>query len=224
MKKILILIFTVLFSTSGMTGQTCSKYYPLKEGVKFQITTYDKKDRPSAVINYEVKEFDGTKALMATEVFDDKDRLVVSSDYNISCIGNGISIDFKSMMSPDLFKQYSEMEIDMDGTDIQIPNNLEAGQELPDANMDMTIKMGPMNMNMSINMVNRVVEGKESITTPAGTFNCVVISYETEMKMGATRTGTSKQWLAEGVGMVKHEDYNKSGKLVSSSLLTSYSE
>jgi len=223
MKKLLVFLLT-LFSISGIFSQNCSKYYPLKEGVKFQITTYDKKDKPSAVINYEVKEFDGTKALMATEVFDDKDKLVLSSDYNISCIGNGISIDFKSLMSPDLFKQYSEMEIDMDGTDIQIPNNLETGQELPDANMDMTIKMGPINMNMSINMVNRVVEGKESVTTPAGNFNCIVISYETEMKMGATRTGTSKQWLAEGIGMVKHEDYNKNGKLVSSSLLTSYSE
>ena len=223
MKKLLVFLLT-LFSISGIFSQNCSKYYPLKEGVKFQITTYDKKDKPSAVINYEVKEFDGTKALMATEVFDDKDKLVLSSDYNISCIGNGISIDFKSLMSPDLFKQYSEMEIDMDGTDIQIPNNLETGQELPDANMDMTIKMGPINMNMSINMVNRVVEGKESVTTPAGNFNWIVISYETEMKMGATRTGTSKQWLAEGIGMVKHEDYNKNGKLVSSSLLTSYSE
>lgn len=223
MKKLLVFLLT-LFSISGIFSQNCSKYYPLKEGVKFQITTYDKKDKPSAVINYEIKEFDGTKALMATEVFDDKDKLVLSSDYNISCIGNGISIDFKSLMSPDLFKQYSEMEIDMDGTDIQIPNNLETGQELPDANMDMTIKMGPINMNMSINMVNRVVEGKESVTTPAGNFNCIVISYETEMKMGATRTGTSKQWLAEGIGMVKHEDYNKNGKLVSSSLLTSYSE
>lgn len=223
MKKMFMLLFTVLFTISGVSAQDCSKYYPLKEGAKFQITTYDKKNKPSAVINYEVKDFDGSKAIMSTEVFDDKDRLVVSSDYDISCVGNGISIDFKSMMSPDLFKQYNDMEIDMDGTDIQIPNNLEAGQELPDANMDMTIKVGPMNMNMSINMVERVVEGTESVTTPAGTFNCVVISYVTEMKMGATRTGTSKQWLAEGIGMVKHEDYNKSGKLVSSSLLTSYS-
>src|SRR5690606_41309365 len=142
MKKLFICLLTFILSTSGILSQDCSKYYPLKEGVKFQITTYDKKDRPSAVINYEVKEFDGTKALMATEVFDDKDRLVVSSDYNISCIGNGISIDFKSMMSPDLLKQYSEMEIDFDGTDIQIPNKLEAGQELLNAKMELTIKMG----------------------------------------------------------------------------------
>lgn len=42
------------------------------------------------------------------------------------------------------------------------------------------------------------------------------------MKMGFKSTGTSKQWIAKEVGMVKQEEYNKKGKLMSSSQLTAF--
>ena len=43
--------------------------------------------------------------------------------------------------------------------------------------------------------------------------------------MGIKSMGYTKQWLAEDIGMVKTEDYNKEGgKLRSISLLTSYQQ
>jgi len=38
-----------------------------------------------------------------------------------------------------------------------------------------------------------------------------------------TQTSNSKQWIAEGVGMVKQEDYQR-GKVSSSSVLTKFSK
>src|SRR5690606_18716684 len=147
-----------------------------KEGVKFQITTYDKKDKIAAVINYEIVDFDGNKATMSNDIFDNKGKLIITSNYNIYCKDNGVSIDFNSMVSPQIFEQYKDMEIDMTGTNIELPNDLEIGQILADANINMKINMGPVKMNMSVDMINRKVEGSESVTTPAGTFNCIVIS------------------------------------------------
>jgi hypothetical protein len=220
MKNILA-IYIVLFSTTITNAQlACSKYYPLKEGTTFEITTYDKKDKVGAVVNYEVKNATLNKATMVATISDDKGKEVTTTEYDILCTDKGISIDFKSLMSADYLQQYKDMEIDMTGTNLEIPNNLSVGQSLPDANMDATIKVTPINMKMSINMVDRKVESKETITTPAGTFDCIVISYSTEFKMGLKRIGTSKQWMAEGVGVVKTEEYNKSGKLVSYTLLT----
>ena len=75
-------------------------------------------------------------------------------------------------------------------------------------------------MKMTVNIMNRKVEGKESVTTSAGTFDCFVISYDHESKMGIKIRGSAKQWYSEGVGMVKQENYNKKGKLMGSSLHT----
>jgi hypothetical protein len=71
---------------------------------------------------------------------------------------------------------------------------------------------------------DRTVTGTETIDTPAGKFDCFIISSQTEVKMLMTKTGTSKSWIAKGVGLVKQEDYNKKGKLISSEILTEFSK
>ena len=77
---------------------------------------------------------------------------------------------------------------------------------------------------MSVETTDRKVIGKETITTPAGSFNCFVITSTTDMKMGMSQRSTSKQWITEKVGTVKSENYDKNGKISGSSLLTKFEE
>ena len=92
--------------------------------------------------------------------------------------------------------------------------------------MGLKMKMGgAINMNTNVETINRKVEKQESITTPAGTFDCYVIYSETKTKMMmANKTFPSRTWLAKGVGMVKQESYNKNGKLMGSMVLTQYTK
>ena len=220
--KTLTLICAFFCITSTVFSQDCSKYFPMDEGTKFQITMYNKKDKMSGVMDYEVKEVSGNTATMFYEMTDKKGEMVTSSEYGITCTDDGVTIDFSSMMSPELLGQYEDMEIEMSGTDLLYPNNLSVGQSLPDADVLMTIKMPPMNMKMNMNFLNRKVEGNESVTTAAGTFDCYVITYDSEAKMGFKMTSSNKLWLAEGYGMVKQETYNKKGALIGKSVLTSF--
>ncbi len=228
MKSFSILICVILFSCHLSVAQSdCSTYYPLVDGIAFQYTNYDKKGKEDGKINYSVSnvrnEHGATTATMLMEMVDKKGN-TYNSDYDISCKGDVVSIDFKSLMNEQMLSQMGDMEMDISGTDIELPNSLTVGQELPDANISIKMKMGGgMNMNTNIDTVNRKVEKKESVTTPAGTFDCYVIYSETQTKMMmANQTFPSRTWIAEGVGMVKQESYNKSGKLMGSSLLTEF--
>lgn len=217
--------FIILFlSTSIYAQNTCSKYYLLKKGVKYEMTTYDKKDKVTGAVKYEVKNVTSNSAVLANEVFDKKGESVLSSEFNIICNDDGISIDFKSLVSGQMLEQYKamNMEIEMSGTNIDIPNNLSPGQTLPDAEVLLTMSMASVNMKMTVKTINRKVVNNETITTPAGSFDCVVITSDTQLKMGANRTISSKQWLAEGIGVVKSEDYDKKGKIMSKSVLTKF--
>jgi len=220
--RTLTLIYSFFLVTSATFSQDCSKYFPMDEGTKFQITNYDKKDKVSGVMDYVVKEFSGNTATLFYEMHDDKGKMILSSEYGVTCTNDGIKVDFSSMMSPELLGQYEDMEVEMSGTDLLYPNNLSTGQSLPDADVLMTVKMPPLNMKMNMNFFNRKVEGKESVTTPAGTFDCYVISYDSEAKMGVKMTTSSKLWLSEGFGMIQQETYNKKGNLMGKSLLTSF--
>ncbi|MAP54517.1 hypothetical protein [Altibacter sp.] len=228
MKNQLTLLF-VLISTSFVWSQnSCSKFYPFSEGVTSQITTYNKKGDVAAIVNYKVTNVSSNgsaeTATMFSTIEDHKGERIAETTYDVTCRDNVVSIDFKSMMNPQIFEQFGEMKYDISGTNIDLPNDLSVGQSLPDADMKMKIDMGGINMNMNVAMKDRNVVGKESVTTPAGTFECFVITYTSEVKMGMNQTGTAKQWIAEGVGMVKQEDYNNKGKVMSSSLLTSFSK
>ena len=93
---------------------------------------------------------------------------------------------------------------------------------LPDADMLAVINMSPIKMRLTFIMTNRKVVGEETITTPAGTFDCIVLTYDYESKMGIKVTGSTKQWFAEGIGLVKQIDLNKKGKETNRTLLTKF--
>ncbi|WP_235835935.1 TapB family protein [Cognatitamlana onchidii] len=198
----------------------CNAYYPFEKGTKFEITNFNKKGKKEGVVRYQVSNVENNVATLATQILDAKGKELTSTSYNVTCQGDLISIDFKSLMNPELLTKYGDLEVDMTGNNIEFPNNLEVGQALKDANMNMVINMGGMNMNMTINMIDRKVISKESVTTPAGTFDCFVLSYASEIKMGVTYSFTSKEWIAKGVGLVKNETYNNKGSLMSYSELT----
>ncbi|MCH9661402.1 MAG: hypothetical protein K0U54_10885 [Bacteroidetes bacterium] len=220
-KQILLCAMAILLSFSGW-GQTCSDFYPFNEGASFQITNYSKKGKVAAVSDFAVSNTTGDTATITTQLKDNKGKVLSDGSFDIKCSNNGIEMDVKSLLSPELFKQFKDFKTDISGTNIVIPNDLSVGQELPDADMHMAVDMGGINMNMDVSLTDRKVVATENVTTPAGSFDCFVITYTSNIKMGMNRKGTAKQWFAKGVGMVKQEDYNKKGKVTSSSLLTSF--
>ncbi|MDT0606890.1 TapB family protein [Croceitalea rosinachiae] len=209
----------------------CSTFYPMTEGATYQYNLYDKKDKPSGSTTYNVKAVnnDGgnTTATMSVVVGGEKPKDQMELEYEVTCTGDGISIDFNSMLSPQLQSQVEQMnaEIDISGTNIEIPNNLSVGQDLGDAELIMAMSMSGIKMNTEVKTTDRKVIAKETVTTPAGTFDCYVLTSTISSKaMMAKMTFTDKLWLSEGVGIVKQESYNKKGKLDSRMELASFSK
>lgn len=222
-------IFSFFLIISTAISQDCSKFYPMEEGTSFQYTMTNKKGKTEGVTDYSITNVENSggtsNATMNMKFTDEKGKEIMVSDYKISCTGGTVKIDYNSLVPSNMMKQYTDMGVEMDisGTDIELPNDLNVGQDLADANVAMTIKMTGMKMTVKVDQINRKVEKKESITTAAGTYECYVLSQDLISEtMGAKQTMQSKSWLAEGVGMVKQETYNKKGELMNKSELTSF--
>lgn len=227
--KTLLNTFALLFiSYIGISQNDCNKFFPLNEGTKFQITVYDNKEKPSAIIDYDVvnvRKSGGDKiGTINSKMTDGKGKEITNTSFDVSCNGEVVSIDFKSLINPQIFEQFGNMDYEITGTNMEWPNELSVGQKLPDATMNMKISMSGINMNMTVEIKDRKVIDKETITSPAGSFNCFVITYTTETKMGMSQRTTSKQWVTEKMGAVKSENYDKNGKVTGSSLLTKFEE
>lgn len=229
MKLKLLFIGMLLLLALPVTGQNCSKYYPMEEGTILEYTSYNGKGKTQGAISYTVSnvldEGSTSSATMVMKYMDDKGKEAFTSEFTYSCSGNTVTIDYESLMSNQMLQQFGDMEMEISGTDIELPNDLEVGMELPDANIIIKMSMSGINMNSQVDMINRKVEKQESVTTPAGTFDCYVIYSENQSKMMmANQNFPSRLWLAEDVGMVKQESYNKSGKLMTSTVLTNLSK
>ena len=113
----------------------------------------------------------------------------------------------------------------MDGTPLEIPYDLEVGQTLPDAETKTKTGMNGMNlMTVTLSISDRKVESKESITTPAGTFECFKITQITKMKTIMAQTFKTEEYYAEGIGMIRTDTFTKNGKLNSRRELVGISE
>ncbi|GBF22082.1 MULTISPECIES: TapB family protein [Arenibacter] len=227
--RTLILIYSLFLVSSTALSQNCSKYYPMEEGTSFQYTMTNKKGKTEGITDYSITNVENsggvTTATMNMKFTDEKGKEIFVSDYKLNCTGDVVKIDYNSLVPAQMMKQYTDMgmEMEISGTDIELPNDLSVGQGLDDANVAMSIKMTGMNMNIKVDQLNRIVEKKESVNTPAGTYECYVITQDNVSEtMGVKQTMQSKLWLAEGVGMVKQETYNKKGDLTTQMLLTKF--
>ena len=167
MKNTLFTLLVILIAATTISAQDgCSKFYPMSQGTSMEYTNYNKKGKVEGVSSFKVTEVinngDTTNATMAINLKDEKGKEIYNTDYKLSCTGNMVKLDYESILPSEMMKQYGDMDIEVSGNDIEIPNDLTVGQNLADANVTMKINMGAMNMNMAVDMVNRKVEKKKA--------------------------------------------------------------
>jgi hypothetical protein len=88
---------------------------------------------------------------------------------------------------------------------------MKAGDALPDGIMNLDIQQdNGMKTNVDVKITDRKVELQESVTTPAGTWNCFKISYHSAIKIAIMGIGIPikadiTEWFAPNFGVVKTE-------------------
>lgn len=98
-----------------------------------------------------------------------------------------------------------------------VPSRLAVGLELNCGTVN--VSMGGVSMVTNTITSNKVI-GREELKTPAGTFKCYIVEMVFEAKMIIKVKSTAKYWYARGLGVVKMENYDEKGKLISSQVLT----
>ncbi len=176
------------------------------------------------MLEKEVSGSDLTVKIQAVS-YDKKDKEIFTNTFEAYCKDGKFELDMAFKLNGEAMKAYKNMDVDMDASEFEIPSmDAAVGTTLEEGTITVKVGSGGMGMfKMTIDIVDRKVEAKEDRTTPAGTFNCLVLSQTTRTKMVMKVESTSKEWYAENVGMVRSETYNKKGKLMGYSELTALS-
>ncbi|MBK6729519.1 MAG: hypothetical protein IPG60_00690 [Bacteroidetes bacterium] len=231
MKRTILLFgcLVIILSSFRSDKFDCESYYPTIVGAKLEYAYYDDKNKPTGYSKQEVKEVkeldNGIEVTMAIESTDKKNENPYISEFVFRCEDNKFYVDMSNMMPPETMEAYKDMQVEMDADFLEFPSKPTAGQTLPDGHMTMLVKSSDITiMTMTMDITNRKVDGFETITTPAGTFDCVKFSQTVNTKSIFKMTSNSTSWYCMNVGMIRSEDYNEKGKLRSVSLLTGYTK
>lgn len=212
-----------------LQAQDCNTFYRFVEDATYEYGFFDAKDKAEGRQLYRVSNVtettDGLSAEVTTKFIPEKkNQDTFETNSKVLCQNGTLQMDF-SMNMPQLTSQFSSMEVTMEGDPLTLPAKLTAGESLPDATTKIKTGMNGMNlMSMTLSVTDRKVEGKETITTPAGTFECYKITQTTNIKTIVGKTYQSVEYFAEGVGLVQSETYDKKGKLESKQVLLSLEE
>ena len=221
MKTYAVVLITglLLSSLSCFAQDNCVFYFPTDENTVFEHTSYNRKGKVQGYSVHKVNAYevnDGVTTITAeNEQYDKKDNLVASGNYEVLCENNKFKFKIGEITTAAMGSEgMREMEMEMNADYISIPANPKVGDELDEGTLTMSVSgAGIPNMNTTVTLKNRKVVGKETITVPAGTFDCIKLDYETEVKTMMTIRTRTTEWYAKKVGVVRAEHYDKKGKI-----------
>lgn len=230
--KSIYTLFVSITLTGSVFSQDCSGFYYLSNST-VEMTTFDRKQKESGKVIYTISDInktgDITTASFSSEIADEKGKIISKGSGVYKCNGGILLIDARVAMPQEQMAAYKDMDVKAGEAFIEYPPNLSAGQSLSDVSFKMdVINKGAPFSTITLNETNRKVEGKESITTPAGTWDCWKITYDGRFRatvggpsgIGIPVNFKSTEWFAPGFGIVKTETYNKNGKLTGATLIT----
>jgi hypothetical protein len=225
--------FISLFLTVvSACAQNCKGFYYLNNG-EMQMTTYDRKGEANGKLTYTISgaatSGTTTTANFTSEMVNDKGKTLSKGAGKYKCTDGVLFVDAKVAMPQENMAAYKDMDVKAEESFIEYPSTITAGQTLKDVNFKMDIySKENLFATITFDEVNRKAEAKESVTTPAGTWDCWKITYDMKFKaslaplnIGVPINMKITEWFAPGFGVVKSETHNKNDKLMGSTMITS---
>jgi hypothetical protein len=229
MKQLCLFTF-ILFAAFYSFSQDCKNYYFMTNNAQVQMSMFDKKGKASGVQTWTISDVkkNGTEysSTVSTVFTDEKGKEITKSSGTYICDGGVLKADIKLSM-PQGQASTNTSAAKMDAAYIEYPSGMTAGQTLKDASFEMDTETSGMKSHVTFNQTNRKVADKEKVTTSAGTWDAYKINYDGFFKIkmmigiGVPMNMKVTEWFVPNFGIVKSETYDKNGKLMGSSMLTS---
>ena len=155
-------------------------------------------------------------ATINSEFIDTKGKTITSSTNNVKCTGGVMQMDMKVFIPAAQQEQMKTGAANASDVYLEYPSNMNVGDQLKDGQLSMDYESsGGLKSSIQISITERKVEGKETVTTPAGTWECFKITAHNKIVSKIAGIGIPinmdvTEWFAPGFGIVKTE--SKTGK------------
>ena len=125
---------------------------------------------------------------------------------------NNTHMDFASSVKSFVQGMFPKSNIKASGTSAILPVDMKPGDSLPDVHAKVEVSI----ISLTVDITGRQVLRKEQITTPAGTFDCIVTrDHKVENVPLHYKDNWVENWYAPGIGYVQHVTYDENMQTLS---------
>lgn len=222
MKNILLILIAFLLSAFSVTAQ--QPYFNTEEG---QVLHYERfKTGAKKPFQTTRIEFDSVRNTPdGQRIYHDMlvkkangranygGNIAMISDINRQ---NDVSMDLGQTITMIIKNYFPNAKTRSEGTQAIMPARMQPGDALPEAHA--VVRAG--SLKFTVDVTERTVLRNETLTTPAGTFNCVVIrEHKVEKGPMYINDRWSLNWYARGIGYIRHDNLDKHMEVEESEVL-----
>lgn len=229
MKKTILFIFAIL-----ACHVSHAQYFCTTEGTELHYVNYDEAGQSvsneTAVVGYAGRNGENVSASYINKIVTNKQKGNTSYtrfDWNYDgnqtvCVedlmfGPYIDSDSDPAKYDTAARTAMQEELKFKGNNALVfKRQAKAGESMPDRSYSLIANM----LKNEITISGATYMGEERISTTAGKFDCLKISYlkRTKVLLKST-THRINEWYAEGIGLVKSESFDMKGKPAGKTLL-----
>ena len=229
MKKTILFIFAILACHISH-----AQYFCTTEGTELHYVNYDEAGQSvsneTAVVGYAGRNGENVSASYINKIVTNKQKGNTSYtrfDWNYDgnqtvCVedlmfGPYIDSDSDPAKYDTAARTAMQEELKFKGNNaLVLKRQAKAGESIPDRSYSLIANM----LKNEITISGATYMGEERISTTAGKFDCLKISYlkRTKVLLKST-THRINEWYAEGIGLVKSESFDMKGKPAGKTLL-----
>ncbi|WP_277235437.1 hypothetical protein [Phocaeicola salanitronis] len=229
MKKTILFIFAIL-----ACHVSHAQYFCTTEGTELHYVNYDEAGQSvsneTAVVGYAGRNGENVSASYINKIVTNKQKGNTSYtrfDWNYDgkqtvCVedlmfGPYINSDSDPAKYDTAARTAMQEELKFKGNNaLVLKRQAKAGESMPDRSYSLIANM----LKNEITISGATYMGEERISTTAGKFDCLKISYlkRTKVLLKST-THRINEWYAEGIGLVKSESFDMKGKPAGKTLL-----
>ena len=222
--KNLLLVFVLASITRGGDAQNCASFYLLQNNKTVTFAVYNKRGNPNGSIIYKISAIPAksnvTTATVHTNLLDKEGKSVNKGVSNVKCNNGTVMIDMNLFLPQQQTEQFNKTHARVKDAFLEYPALMEAGNQLKDGIFNMEIDNNGLKQILKMQIFNRKVGETEKISTEAGTWDCLAISYQVKLDIqtgpiAIPLTYHATEWYAPGLGIVKTVSEAGSTEIVS---------
>lgn len=222
--KNLLLVFVLACINANAGAQNCASFYLLQNNKTVAFAVYNKKGTANGTIIYTISGIpvrgNSTTATIHTNLLDKEGKSVNKGISNVKCSDGTIMMDMNLFLPQQQTEQFNKTNAKVKNAFLEYPAGMKAGDQLKDGMFNMEIDNNGLKQILKMQIVNRKVTGTEKVSTKAGTWDCMAISYQVKLNI---QTGPiaiplnyyATEWYAPGFGIVKTESEAGSTEIIS---------